>query len=461
LSAANNFVITVADTTNAYQQSPPPSKQCYLTIDDAYRSWHKKRFGQDVDPRTHVIPVLKALQGHPEAGVLWERMINQILIGELGFRSTTHERNLYRGSVDGSTVLICRQVDDFAIASASHATAEKLVSFINKRVTTESKGLGTRYNGIDLLQTRDYLKVSCSTYIKRILQTHGWETPSPKESDRHDLVPLSPETIHKLDSLPSGPSEDTPEHTELQTEVGFSYRQVLGELIYAYVVCRIDIGYSVTFLSRFATAPTREHYHALKSICRYLRATTDWGIVYWRTRPNDSLPLVPLDQPKLDDSLPSFPRSAPLQLTGFVHAAHATDLKTRRSVTGYVFCLAGGAIAYKSKLQATVATSSTEAEFIAAVQAAKVAKYLRSVLAELDFAQSDPTVLYEDNASAIAMINETKPTVRSRHIDIQHFAIQEWQERGIITMRHIAGIINPSDAQTKALGWTLHSRHVR
>ena len=106
LSAAEGYYITIGDTTNAFQKSPPPTKQCYLEIDDAYRSWYKKRFGKDVDPRTHVIPVLKALQGHPEAGALWEKMINAILVDIFGFQATMHERNLYRGRVDGKDVLI-------------------------------------------------------------------------------------------------------------------------------------------------------------------------------------------------------------------------------------------------------------------------------------------------------------------------------------------------------------------
>ena len=467
--AAKGMTITIADTTNAYQQSPPPTKKCYLMIDDAYRSWHRKRYGSDVDPKTHVIPLDRALQGHPEAGALWERMIVGILEGdELGFKSTTHERNLYRGEIDGELVLVCRQVDDFAIASVSPTAAEKLIAVINAHATTESKGtgvldsqgLGIRYNGIDVHQTRDYVKLSCETYIDRVLQTHGWDKPGARETDRFDSIPMTPDSATALVQL-TGPSEDTQEHRDLETEAGFGYRQVLGELVYAYVVCRLDIAFAVTLLSRFASAPAREHYAALKNIAKYLRKTKDWGIVYWREKPVESLPTVPMDHPPLDALLPSFPVHKLLQLVGFVDAAHATDIPSRRSITGLVFCLAGGAIAYKSKLQATVATSSTEAEFIAAVHAAKLAKYLRSVLLEFGFPQDGPTPLYEDNMAAIAMINERKPTPRSRHIDIQHFAIQEWQQRGIIVMHHIPGVINVADQATKALIWTLHSRHAR
>ena len=469
LSAALGLIIVFADTKNAYQQAPPPTEQCYLEIDDAYRSWYKKRYGNDIDPTKYVIPLNRALQGHPEAGVLWERMITGILESdELGFKSTTHERNLYHGKIDGETVLVCRQVDDFAIACKSPAVADKLIAVINKHATTENQGVGirgdfgvhSRYNGVDIHQTRDYVKLSCETYIQRVLQTHGWEKPNLQESDRHDSVPLSPDFAKTLCTL-EGPLEGTTEHKELERKVGYGYRQVLGEVIYAYVVCRIDIGYAATFLSRFAQAPAEEHYKALKDIVKYLRRTKDWGIMYWRDSPVTSLPVVPPPDCNVDPSLPTFPVHDLLQLVGYLDAAHATDLKTRRSVSGYVFTLAGGAVAFKSKLQPTVATSSTEAEFIAAVSAAKVAKYLRFVLLELGFAQTQPTPLYVDNQAAIAMVNERKPTTRSRHIDIQHFAIQEWRAAGDVILHHIPGVINPSDQATKPLGWALLSRHAR
>jgi hypothetical protein len=108
--------------------------------------------------------------------------------------------------------------------------------------------------------------------------------------------------------------------------------------------------------------------------------------------------------------LPVFPLPLdPLTLVGYVDAAYGTDSKTWRSVTGTVFTLCGAAMAYHSKLQAVVATFSTEAEFIAAVQAAKTAKYLRSILANLGNPQSGPTKLYEDNQAAILMTNAGKP----------------------------------------------------
>ena len=315
VSAAKSLIVTFADTANAFQQSPPPSEQCYLAIDDAYCSWYLKRFGVAIDPRTHVIPVERALQGHPEAGALWERMIVGILEGpELGFTSTTHERNLYRGTIDGELVLVCRQVDDFAIASASPQAAAKLIAVINSHATTADLGIGIKdkngvtscYNGVDVHQTRDYMKISCTTYIQRLLQTNGWDTPAHRESDRFDLTPLASSSVESLLRL-VGPPEDSAEHHQLQEECGFSYRQLLGELVYAYTVCRLDIGYAITLLSSFSHAPARAHYLALKSVVKYLRRHIDWGIVYWRKTPVVSLPAVSLDHPIVDSTLPSLP----------------------------------------------------------------------------------------------------------------------------------------------------------
>ncbi|KAI2490779.1 Reverse transcriptase (RNA-dependent DNA polymerase) [Fragilaria crotonensis] len=123
--------------------------------------------------------------------------------------------------------------------------------------------------------------------------------------------------------------------------------------------------------------------------------------------------------------------------------------------------LGGGPLAYKSKIQSTVSTSSTEAEFLAAVHAAKIAKYLRSILLELGYPQLEPTTLFEDNAAAILMVNASRPTPRARHIDIQHFALQEWKANGEIVLSHIPGVVNSADSLTKSLGSTLHHRHVR
>ena len=57
-----------------------------------------------------------------------------------------------------------------------------------------------------------------------------------------------------------GPKEHSPEAIALEKTAGFSYRTVLGELMYAYITCRPDIGYAITTLSKFSSAPSAFHY---------------------------------------------------------------------------------------------------------------------------------------------------------------------------------------------------------
>jgi hypothetical protein len=117
LSAALGMTVMMGDVTNAYAHSPPPSQPTYVRIDDQYAEWYQAKFHISID-RSMVLPVRHALQGHPESGSLWEKMINEVLSHpSLAFCSTTHERNIYRGSYKGQTILLCKQVDDFTLAA--------------------------------------------------------------------------------------------------------------------------------------------------------------------------------------------------------------------------------------------------------------------------------------------------------------------------------------------------------
>ena len=57
--------------------------------------------------------------------------------------------------------------------------------------------------------------------------------------------------------------------------------------------------------------------------------------------------------------------------------------ETRKSASGIVFLVAGGAVCWKSKKQTCVATSTCEAEYIACCLAAKEAIWLSRLLADL------------------------------------------------------------------------------
>ena len=469
--AANlNLKVFGGDAKDAYGHSPGPEIPTYISIDDQYADWYKYKHGHDID-RRKVLPVLRALQGHPESGRLWESHINKILQGpKLKFKSTTHDRTIYTTQYRGEKVYLLRQVDDFALACTKQSIADEIYDIIGKDLQLPKEdtipftklGIITDFNGIDVEQSKDYIQLSAANYIDRIMTSHGWETDSSMKPHSKPNAPLSTEVLHQLHKH-NGPLEGTKEHSKLEEKNGFSYRTLLGEMMFAYVSCRPDIGYAITLMSKYGSNPSDFHYKCLKNIARYLRTTRTWGIIFSRSSPAMDLPESEVENTmNTTDDLPNYPEDISQgKLICFVDAAYGNDPKRRRSTTGYAFTYSGGAIVYRSKAQSITAQSSTEAEFIAAVTAAKTARYLRSVLTELGFSQEEPTHIYEDNASTIEIVNAQKPTERSRHMEIRYFAIQDWKEAGDIKLLHIPGIINPADDLTKPLGWVLHARHAR
>jgi len=96
----------------------------------------------------------------------------------------------------------------------------------------------------------------------------------------------------------------------------------------------------------------------------------------------------------MDSELPNFPAMDTQEPVAFLDAAHANDLRNRRSTTGYAFLLCGGATSNRCKTQSITATSSTEAEFLAAVAIAKHARYIRAIMTDLGFPPKGPTVMH-------------------------------------------------------------------
>ena len=88
---------------------------------------------------------------------------------------------------------------------------------------------------------------------------------------------------------------------------------------------------------------------------------------------------------------------------------------TRKSITGYLCSLNGGAVSLRSSRQGGVTLGSTEAEFVAASQAGQEAVYLRALLRGFDFRQVGATEIWEDNASCMMMNKNPANRERTRH----------------------------------------------
>jgi len=179
---------------------------------------------------------------------------------------------------------------------------------------------------VDVLQTCNYIKLYCESYIDKVLLSHGWSEPSPTDSSRHNIIPLSPDSVSCLQEL-IGPPENSKEHLEIK-KLKFSYQGLLGELLYAFIIVHVEIRNAVQFLSKFSSSPHHGHYMALKNVCRYLQKHKSDGLMFWQSKSVDTLPHVPYKLRIGDPQLPPFPKYGLSELVAFADATYTTYSKT-------------------------------------------------------------------------------------------------------------------------------------
>ena len=119
-------------------------------------------------------------------------------------------------------------------------------------------------------------------------------------------------------------------------------------------------------------------------------------------------------------------------------------------------------MAWRSARQLCIASSSTHAEIIAASDAALEAVYMRGILAEMGFRQTEPTVLKVDNSGALELSRDLKSCQRSRHIERRYLKVRELVAAGEVVVEHISTKDNPADLFTKStLDMSTFSRHAK
>jgi hypothetical protein len=113
--------------------------------------------------------------------------------------------------------------------------------------------------------------------------------------------------------------------------------------------------------------------------------------------------------------------------------------------------VSGGTVSWASKLQPTVALSSTESEYIAVSAAVQEAIFLRRLLDDLGFPQRSPTVIYEDNQGCLYLSENSGVQQRTKHIDIRYHFIREHVESEEIKLEYIRTDEQLADLLTKPL----------
>jgi hypothetical protein len=130
----------------------------------------------------------------------------------------------------------------------------------------------------------------------------------------------------------------------------------------------------------------------------------------------------------------------------------------RKSISGYVFTLAGSPISWQAKKQSTIALSTAEAEYAALTQATKEAIWLQNLLKDLGMSKYAPRIINVDNQGTIALAENPIHHARTKHLDIQLQFVRDSIENGTVELRYCPTDEMLADLMTKALARERHGR---
>ena len=121
---------------------------------------------------------------------------------------------------------------------------------------------------------------------------------------------------------------------------------------------------------------------------------------------------------------------------GYTNSDFQSDIESRKSTSGYVFTLRGGAISGRSVKQSSFADSTMEVEYIAASEAAKETVWLKNFLLDLGVVPSAQSAitLYCDNSGAVVNAKKPRSHKRGKHIERKYHLIHEIVNRGDVAV---------------------------
>ncbi|XP_022150313.1 uncharacterized protein LOC111018511 [Momordica charantia] len=140
-----------------------------------------------------------------------------------------------------------------------------------------------------------------------------------------------------------------------------------------------------------------------------------------------------------------------LTLIGYADSDWAGYVDDSKSTYGYVFSFGTGVFSWKSRKQEVVAQPTAEAEYILAASAANQAIWLRKLLDDLGFKPEEPTTLFCDNKSAIAIALNPVQHGRTKHIKVKFHLLRKAENVGEIKLIFCSSEEQLADILKKAL----------
>jgi hypothetical protein len=294
-------------------------------------------------------------------------------------------------------LIVAIWVDDGIACSSSSNRIESFLGSIEGafQITRESAEV---YVGLHITRDRKrrFIHLDQQRYIDRIIRRYGHASCNPV------VVPADPYSASQLILMLD----------DAEKSISYPYRSIVGSLQFAALGTRQDISYAVSNCARFNNKPRQVHVNVVNRILKYLKGTKGLHLTYGYS-------------------------SNPNLLTAYCDADFAANLDDRKSRSGFVLMLNGGAIAWGSRKQSYTASSTTESEYVATHLASGKAYWLRRLLADLGYVQTQPTPLFCDNQSAIRLVHNPIFHKYTKHISIKYHIIREREQSGEIVVQYI------------------------
>ena len=425
LAAYLDLEVHHMDVTTAFLNAElPEDERAYMQLPPGY---------QKEDGSTMALLLQKSLYGLKQAPRLWHQDLHRTVTSAdfpLKLRKSWADECLYVGK----NMAITLYVDDLLLFSLGTDLIMKVKDALMANYDMKYLGEVKKFLGIRVTRdrSRKLIRLNQEEYIQSILEKFGFVNVKTR------ATPLPP-------NIQLSKASDSVNQMPLTAEEANLYRSMLGSSGYAALGTRPDLTYTVGKLGQYSSCPTEEHWQAMDWHFRYLAGTKDLGLEY-------------------DGNVFHF--------HGFSNADWAQTFgepqHARKSTSGYTYQLCNASISWSSKLQSTVATSSTEAEVIASNHAGKEGVWLRKLLKDLQLLSNDPilqnkqetTTLYVDNTSSMVISSEPGNQQRTKHYDVAYFWIRERLQRGELVLVYKPTEDMTADIFTKSLPKPAHNRHV-
>jgi hypothetical protein len=224
-------------------------------------------------------------------------------------------------------------------------------------------------------------------------------------------------------------------------EAKWSYPSIVGMLLYLSSNTRPDIAYAVSQIARFTSAPKKSHEKAVKMLVRYLKGTQDFGTI---VKPTGSL--------RIEDW-------ADADFAGLFGSEPPADRNSARSRTGWIICLGGTPLLWKSQLQTSIAQSTLEAEYISLSDSLRSVVWVKALVVEVAAAISlnanitatIHAVAFEDNQGAYLLATNHRITSRTKYYNVKYHWFHSLFDEGVFTIEKCSTEDQSADYLTKGL----------